>query len=270
MPNAPLFDHRSGLDLSQFKHDDALQKFCSQRFHAWIAGAQGKAFTLTDPPAGEFAFDATLAAINLALRLEYKWDRYKPFNLAAELVAKDRGREPQLGYLFKQGYDWLVYTYVAKTPLMFVMDAQCVRKYVFQFWRERGFGATHCQNGNRDRTAAWSLLVPVEAMHAFLKQFGMSHRLELPVGIFDVKVPTTSLASLEAGRPEVVAMLEALLVTRNPRAWKPSPEQWEGLVPYMLQRNALRTNFKPHQIHASEFTQLDWPAMAQAQGLMLA
>ncbi len=226
---------------------------------------------MNEPKVGEYGFDAELTdvAATILLKLEYKWDRYALRNLAGEAIAKDRGSNPQLGYLLKQSYDWLVYTYVCEaTPVMFLMDAQCARKYIFQFWREHRFGAAHCQNRNRDRTASWNLLVPVEKMHAFLAQFGMSHRVELPRALFDPKTSDAALAVLADGRDHLLQVLEVLLATRNPTPWRPSERHWRGLVGYMLERNAKRRAFNADEVAGSQLVQLDWLAMGQALGLM--
>jgi hypothetical protein len=266
-----LLERRSGLDLSEFRHDDALQQFCARRLHAWAAAVSGSPVRLHEPSAGEYGFDAQLsnAAGTIVLSLEYKWDRHALRNLASEIVAKDRGNNPQLGYLLKQTYDWLAYTYVCEaTPVMFLMEAQCVRKYIFQFWRERGFGAAHCQNRNRARTAAWNLLVPVEEMHAFLAQFGMSYRVALPRALFDPETPETALATLASGRDVFLHTLDALLAVRRPRLWRPSAQHWHGLVSYMLEHNARRKSFNAAEVSDSQVMLLDWLAMGRAQGLI--
>lgn len=266
-----LLERRSGLDLSEFRHDDALQQFCARRLHAWAAAVSGSPVSLTKPRTGEHGFDAQLsnAAGTTLLRLEYKWDRHALRNLASEIVAKDRGGDPQLGYLLKQTYDWLVYTYVCEaTPVMFLMQAQCVRKYIFQFWRQRGFDAAHCQNRNRDRTAAWNLLVPVEELHAFLARFGMSYRVELPRTLFDPETPEAALAALESGRDAFLRTLETLLALRNLRPWRPSAQHWHGLVAHLLERNTRRKSFNATEIADSQVALLDWVAMGRAQGLI--
>lgn len=270
MSNPRLLERRSGLDESAFNSDDALQKFCTRRLHTWFAAAGRLRVVLEEPPAGEYGFDAWLVdeTGRKLLRLEYKWDRHRLWNMAAEVVAKDRGREPQLGYLLKQSYDWLVYTYVCGTaPVMFLMEAQCARKYIFQFWRDRRFGATHCRNRNRDRTAAWNLLVPVEEMHAFLVQFGMSHRVVLPKTLFDPKTPEVDLAAA-GGRDQLLRVLEMVLGTRCRQAWLPSERHWQGLVHHMVERNTKRKGFVAAEIADSRFAELDWLAMGRAQGLI--
>ncbi len=269
-PASDLLQPRSGQKSSSFVTDDQLQKMCMSRLHAWLAPGPEEAVNTQLGPAPVYDYDALLARPRdgRTLRLEYKWDRYRPFNWSAELIAKDRGDGAALGYVFKQGYDWLVYGFV-QTGDIFFFEAQAVRKYAFAFWRARNFGAAHCANANRDKTAAWNLLIPVDATFGMLGQHGLGFKVTVPKELFSPGDALPCGPAAEAQRKVLLELLEQLMDVKQCKPWRPSAsEHWEGLVDHLLDRNARRAKFKPAEIEKSELASRDWVALAQEQGLM--
>lgn len=269
-PATDLLQPRSGQTSSSFVTDDQLQKLCMSRLHAWLAPGSDEPGRTQLSPAPVYDYDALLARSRdgRTLRLEYKWDRYRPFNWSAELIAKDRGHGAALGYMFKQGYDWLVYGFVT-TGDIFFFEAQAVRKYAFAFWKARNFGAAHCANANRDKTAAWNLLIPVDATLGMLGQHGLAFKVTVPKELFAASAALPFGPAAEAKRQELLELLDRLPDVKLCKPWRPSAtEHWEGLVPHLLDRNARRARFKPAEIEKSELPTRDWVHLAQEQGLM--
>lgn len=262
---------RGGHAVASFKRDDAFHAFCMRRLHGWIGSDNAHNIFLDD--ASDYGHDAELVdhTTGHMLRLEYKWDRWFVVNLAAEMIAKDRGSDAALGYMFKQQFDWLVYTFVPKGPTMFIFEGQCARKYVFQFWREKRWGATHCPNWNRDRTAAWNLLVPVHEMYEFLARYGMAFKIDLPKPLFDTELTDHEAWSHTEGRNELLALLHGLFGIKLCNSFVPDPQKhWAGLPEYLARRDSQREKFIASQVVNSELLHRDWCRMAIEQGMMRA
>lgn len=220
--------------------------------------------------ANVFDYDADLVRLadQQQLRLEYKWDRYLPHRWAAEILSKDRGAGAALGYLFKQTYDWLVYGFV-KTGDLYFFEAQAARKFAFAYWRENQFRATHCANANRDGTAAWNLLVPVQDTFQMLAPHGLAFRARVPTALFVNSDALPYGQAADAQRQELLRLLSALPDARRCNPWRPSAAQhWEGLPEHMAQQNAHRATFKASEVMRTELFTRDWVGLAQAQGLM--
>lgn len=272
-----LLQHRSGLGRSEFGRDNQLQVISAARFHAWIAKAKDSRLTLRNPPAGEYGYDADLWTEVLEkleqLRIEYKWDRHTTGNLAAEIIAIDRGPTAALGYLFKQTYDWLAYSFV-QWDVMYLFDAQAARKYVLSRWKDPAFrfGAAHTPNNNGPQSSAWSLLVPVNPMLKVHAAHGVGFRLQLPRGLLNLKL-NVSLAAIEELpnndelRQAAIEVLLRLPAAPRFKCWVPSERvHWDGLLDALQTRAKLMTQYSPEAVAGTEINTYPWEAVARENG----
>lgn len=223
---------------------------------------------------GEYGHDADLfLGDRAAFRLEYKWDRYAPRNLAAEVIARDRGADPQLGYIFKQGYDFLVYAYIVH-DVIYILEAQSLRKYVFtrRAMAQARFGAAHCWNGNRQMSAAWNALVPVQALYPLLARHGLAFKVHVPHGLLMPEVSVEE-AMADPRNDQLLAQfletLQKLADVPKFQPWVPSESQhWVGMDEFLWEQNQQRKNFKANEVEHSQLHSLPWAQLAKANGWM--
>jgi hypothetical protein len=251
--NAP----RSGLSQSVFAADDKLHRFCMQRFHEFMANRLPDGLTLEDGPLEVHDYDALLNSSAGLRRVEYKWDRYKPNNWAAEVIAKDRGDDLDPGYMLKRDYDWLAYIFV-NHGVGFFFEAQAVREYVFNSWNELKFAGAHTANRNKHRTCSWNLLVPVKATLAELAPKGQGFKVQFPASLFDMEAPAPSALEGDLIGHQIAEVLAGMAQTTPQAPWTPTAANWDGLADSLVVRDQERFNFRPREIDQSLISTVDW------------